>query len=248
MSNTLTYSELSQGWPSFYSFIPERIIGMNGFLYTFKDGKMYKHNTNQLRNNFYGVQYNSTVTSVFNDSPLDTKVFKTITLDSNSPWECEMLSNLGDGYINKDWFELKEGYYYSYIRRLSTDDSFFMRSAQGLGSVLAVNSTTPSATVLTFSFDLGTIISVGDVAYVDSSGTPVELGPVTSKTSNTLTIDTTVIGGSIPTNGQFVMFLKNSVAESYGLSGYYCQFKLTNESTSRAELFAAESDAFKSYV
>jgi hypothetical protein len=159
-----------------------------------------------------------------------------------------MLSNLGDGYINKDWFELKEGYYYSYIRRLSTDDSFFMRSAQGLGSVLAVNSTTPSATVLTFSFDLGTIISVGDVAYVDSSGTPVELGPVTSKTSNTLTIDTTVIGGSIPTNGQFVMFLKNSVAESYGLSGYYCQFKLTNESTSRAELFAAESDAFKSYV
>ena len=32
---TLTYNEDSQGWPSFYSFYPEFIIGMNAYLYTF---------------------------------------------------------------------------------------------------------------------------------------------------------------------------------------------------------------------
>lgn len=247
MDKTLTYSELSQGWPSFYSFIPERTIGMNGFLYTFNDGKLYKHNTNQLRNNFYGTQYNSTVTSVFNAQPLITKVFKTITLDSNSPWDCEMLSNMGEGYIDKDWFDLKEGYYYSYIRRLDTDNSFFMRSAQGIGPILSVNSAVPSAVVLSFSFDIGSIISVGDIIYVNSSGTAIKVGSVTAHSANTITVNTTITGGSIPTVSQFAMYLKNSVAESYGVTGYYCQFKLTNDSTDRAELFAVEADAFRSY-
>jgi len=32
---TLTYSETSKGWPSFYSFIPEKTIGMNNYLYSF---------------------------------------------------------------------------------------------------------------------------------------------------------------------------------------------------------------------
>tara|TARA_R110000751_G_scaffold99497_5_gene193026 strand:+ start:1204 stop:1449 length:246 start_codon:yes stop_codon:yes gene_type:complete len=34
-NQTVTYSETSKGFPSFYSFIPEQIKGMNGYLYTF---------------------------------------------------------------------------------------------------------------------------------------------------------------------------------------------------------------------
>ena len=30
---TLSYSESSKGWPSFYSFTPEFMIGMNSFFY-----------------------------------------------------------------------------------------------------------------------------------------------------------------------------------------------------------------------
>ena len=36
-AQTVTYSESVTGWPSFYTFIPEKIVGMNGFLYTFKN-------------------------------------------------------------------------------------------------------------------------------------------------------------------------------------------------------------------
>ena len=61
---TLTHSQDVQGWPSFYSYFPEYIMGMNQYLYTFKNGDLYRHNTNTLRNNYYDVQYNSTITSV----------------------------------------------------------------------------------------------------------------------------------------------------------------------------------------
>ena len=55
-AQTVTYSESVTGWPSFYTFIPEKIVGMNGFLYTFKNGRLYRHNSNKTnRNTYYGV-------------------------------------------------------------------------------------------------------------------------------------------------------------------------------------------------
>jgi hypothetical protein len=53
MNYTLTYSEGVAGWVSFYSYYPDWIIGMNNYLYTFKGGNIYKHNTNESRNTFY---------------------------------------------------------------------------------------------------------------------------------------------------------------------------------------------------
>ena len=36
---TISYSEEAKGWPSFYSFLPDFMIGMNSYFYTFKNGK-----------------------------------------------------------------------------------------------------------------------------------------------------------------------------------------------------------------
>jgi hypothetical protein len=63
---TLSYSESSKGWPSFYSFTPEFMIGMNSFFYTFKGGNLFRHNTGAQRNTYYGQFSNATITSVFN--------------------------------------------------------------------------------------------------------------------------------------------------------------------------------------
>ena len=67
---TLTYSETSSGWPSFYSYYPEYMVGMNNYLYSFSGGNIYQHNTNPVRNNYYGVQGISEITSVFNGPQL----------------------------------------------------------------------------------------------------------------------------------------------------------------------------------
>ena len=53
---TLTYSENSNGWPSFYSYMPEYLVGLNNYLYSFSGGNIFQHNSNEVRNNYYGVQ------------------------------------------------------------------------------------------------------------------------------------------------------------------------------------------------
>ncbi len=107
---TLSYSESAQGWPSFFSFYPDWMIGMNNYFYTFKGGNLYRHNTNETRNNYYGQQYSSQITSVFNDSPLQNKLFKTINLESDSSWDATLITDIQtSGYIENEWFEKKEG-------------------------------------------------------------------------------------------------------------------------------------------
>ena len=245
---TLSYSPGVKGWPSFYSFIPECTQGMNNYLYTFKNGQLYRHNTNSLRNNFYGVQYNTTIKSVFNKAPLDTKLFKTISLESDSPWSATLATDLPQtGSISSTFFEKKEGNYFAFIRFLETDINLLMRYANGIANVGTVDATTPSATTLTFgsSVDIGSIISIGDMVYYGS--TPSLGGQVTAISGQVITIDTTISGGSAPSNGDFILYVKNTVAESHGVLGHYCEYELTNTSTSKVELFSVSSETMKSF-
>lgn len=247
MEYTLSFSEDSKGWTSFFSFMPEKMIGMNSYFYTFKNGNLYRHNSNEVRNNFYGVQYNSKITSVFNAENGTVKNFKTISLNSDDTWDCKVITDLDTGFISPSYFSLKEGDYFGYIRRYESDINLSMRSAQGIGGILTVNSVNPDAVVMTFSFGIGSIISVGDMIYKNNSGALLKLGQIVSLSANSITINTTVTGGNIPSVSDYVLCIKNSTAESYGARGYYMQFELENDSTSRVELFDVGSSIFKSY-
>jgi len=248
MAYTLTYSENAKGWPSFYSFIPEKMIGMNNVFYSFKGGSLYKHNSKSSpRNNFYGEQGQSTLSGVINIEPTIIKKFKTISLEGNAAWDCSVYSDLESGYINKDWFSLKEGEQYAYIRRRADDNTFEARSAQGMGSVSTVDSSVTSSVVLTFTFDVGSMISIGDKVYGVISGTPEFAGTVINVSGTTITINSDQPGVTVPINGQFIMYVKNNIAESYGATGYYLAYTLTNDSTSFVELYGIASNLFKSF-
>jgi len=245
---TVSYSPGVKGWPSFYSFIPEYTQGMNNYLYTFNNGQLYRHNTNSLRNNFYGVQYNTTIKSVFNKGPLENKLFKTLILESDAPWSATLATDLPQvGSIADTYFEKKEGNYFAFIRFLETDINLLMRYANGIANVATVDATTPTATTLTFasSVNIGSIISIGDMVYYGS--TPSLGGVVTALTGQVVTIDTTITGASAPSNGDFILYVKNTVAESHGVMGHYCEYELTNTSTSKVELFSVGSESMKSF-
>jgi hypothetical protein len=245
---TLSYSPAVKGWPSFYSFIPEYTQGMNNYLYTFNNGQLYRHNTNALRNNFYGVQYNTTIKSVFNKGPLENKLFKTLILESDAAWSATLATDLPQvGSIADTYFEKKEGNYFAFIRFLETDINLLMRYANGIANVTTVDATTPAATTLTFasSVNIGSIISIGDMVYYGS--TPSLGGVVTALTGQVVTIDTTITGASAPSNGDFILYVKNTVAESHGVMGHYCEYELTNTSTSKVELFSVGSESMKSF-
>ena len=186
--NTLSYSEDVKGWPSFYSFLPDYMKGMNGFFYSWSGGNLYRHNTNPLRNNYYGVQYSSTIQSVFNFEPQTIKLFKTMSYESNDAWNCTgLFTDLNTGSIPGDpgppiqtWFVQKEGEWFSFLRENSTTTNFRDRSANGIG-VCSNLAGPPAAVVIEFDLqDIGSIITVGDKVYSSTPTTPPAVsGPPT---------------------------------------------------------------------
>lgn len=244
---TLTYSQMLEGWTSFHSYYPEWMTNMNNFLYTFKSGELWKHNTNATRNSWYGAASDpSTVTVVFNDSPSESKMFKTIACETDSPWKTTITTDLNTGVMEASYFELKEGDYFTYIRRAPDTVDLKAMSTQGIGSASAVTLISAGNYRIDFAFNIGSTISVGDTIYIGATGGLTISGIVTAHTATSVTINM-VLGGTVPVVGNFIVFVKNSVAESYGARGYYMQVLLENTSSSPVELFAISSEIFKSY-
>ena len=253
-NKTLTYKDDITGWVSFYSYYPDWMIGMNNYFYTFKGGNLYRHNVNPLRNTFYGTYTPSSVQSVFNASPLENKLFKTINLEGDDKWAVTLETDLQySGFIQSTWFEKKEASFFAFIRNNSVGE-LALRSVNGIGRSASVT----GGNVINFapSIEIGSIISVGDYFYfsVPPYTTPVLAGAVTAITVdlvngiNRITINTTIPGTTpIPIQNAFFLYIKNSVAESHGVLGHYCTFNIVNGSTDKVELFAVESDVMKSF-
>lgn len=235
---TISFSPMSGGWTSFWSFIPDWMDGMNNTFYTWNNGSLYKHDSNNSRNQFYGVNYPSTITTIFNQEPTETKMFKTLELDSSDAWSANISTDLNTGVINSSQFINKEGNYFAYIRRADGDIDTRAISTQGIGSLLSYLSGT-----LTFNFVVSSSVSIGDTLYYIDNGSLVEIGVITSKTYNTLVVSTVV---NIPSAGNIIVCVKNSVAESYGARGYYMEVTITNDSQDQVDIFEVSSNVFKS--
>lgn len=235
---TISYSPSSEGWSSRWSYTPDWMIGLNSNFYSWKDGNLYQHDTNTRRNNFYGVDHGSSITTIFNQQPLDTKLFKTVALDSTVPWTTTVNSDLEVGGIDQGYYQDKEGGWFAYIRRDNNIVDTRSLSTQGVGSLGSI-----ASNVLTFSFKIGTTISVGDLLYKVIGGILIPIGSVDIHTVNTITVSGLV---DAPSPGDLIVFTKNSMAESYGVRGYFMEIKLENSSVDDVELFSISSTVFKS--
>lgn len=243
-SYTLTFSDTDKGWTSFHSFTPENMVFMDNNYYTFKGGELYKHYSNNTRNQYYGAAAaTSTVTSVLNDAPTEAKMFKTVQLNSNRAWSTDITTDMTTGFIDSTAYTLKEGDYYAYIKRVAGNTDLSLMSAQGVGEVTSVAGTSPGSLTLTFNFDIGSIIAVGDKLYRDNSGIQL-IGTITGLTSTTITV---AVSSITPVAGNFILYLKDAQAESYGSRGYYMELKLTYAGTDGVELFSIDSEIFKSF-
>ena len=89
--NTLSFDESVKGWTSLFDYKPNQIISLNNNYFTANSGKLYIHYTlasnTTARGVFYGVNYNSNVTFVFNGNPQTVKNFQTINYEGDSGWK-----------------------------------------------------------------------------------------------------------------------------------------------------------------
>ena len=85
-NSTVSYHEESGGWTSRKSFVPELGLSLNNRYYTWYNGELWQHNSRAVpRNNFYGVQYNSSIVFIFNDEPGTVKKFLTLNYEGTQP-------------------------------------------------------------------------------------------------------------------------------------------------------------------
>lgn len=83
---TIAFNEASNVWTTYYSFAPEFFQKINTKIVSFKDGQLWLHDSNEVHNNFYGVQYTSKVSPVFNIEPDKSKVLLNISTESQDKW------------------------------------------------------------------------------------------------------------------------------------------------------------------
>jgi hypothetical protein len=243
---TITYSKVSEGWNSFWSYQPDWMTEMNSTFYTFKNGELWKHNVNTTRNNFYGEQYQSSIRTIFNADPLTVKMFNTLSLNSTHPWTADVYTNISAGSIDYTYFVEKEGQWFAYIRRFNNTIDVKALSTQGVGSASNVNYINSNNVIVTFNFKLDSSISIGDNIYRKAGDSLVLIGRITNLSDYIMTLD--VSPGSIPSTTNFLICVKNSQAESFGARGYYMNVYLYNDSIEQVKLFAIGTSVFKSFL
>jgi len=153
--NTLSFSEYSTGFTSFYSINPSNMFSLRDRFYTVKNGSLWLHYnaTNNTRCNFYGIQYNSKIKFVFNSNPSVSKVFSTINYEGASGWQVDsFISDISGPDL------LNSSYVYS-------------NDATGTLSTYTIGSTTYTAPSV-FSYVLGAYDDFGN-AYPQTLTQPI---------------------------------------------------------------------------
>jgi hypothetical protein len=191
LSTNLSFDERVLGFPSFFSYQPDQILSLQSNYYTFKDGSLFLHYNQAVpRNNFYGVQYDSSITFVFNPKPSMSKVFKTVNYEGSNGWEVPTFNAnrsfelrdtispvlsytdgayVGDfGYINYAGFTRKEGKYMANLVNASAatqGEIVFGNSMTGVKGYIATVTIKSDATSRTEPMELFAVSS----QYVESA-------------------------------------------------------------------------------
>ena len=262
-SNT-SFKESVDGWNTTLSYVPEAGVSLNNRYYTFKSGELYEHapyvdpTADPLvaipRSNFYGAQYNSTVTPIFNDAPTSIKNFKTLSYEGDEGWTADVTTNMQDGEVTS--WKKKESLYFNFIKGKATtvtniDTEEF--STQGLGNAgaIAINGnevTIEIAGGINSSLQANTLTPPAgetaspDIIYYLNGTTIVKLGSCIAINENSIVVDALQTGGV--GSGDFILFGKDTEVNTSGLLGYQATVKMTTTSSAKKELFAVNSEIF----
>lgn len=250
---TIAFKEQVNGWVTRKTFVPETGVSINGEYYTFQDGELWVHN-NPSRANFYGSQYDATITPIINDAPTSIKNFKTLSYEGNEGWVADVITDQQDGEV-KTW-KKKEGIFFNYINGLATtwdntaqsgalDTSEF--SVQGLGVLTApVSEPTLNVFEITLPGNVNVSLQANDpVYYKDATDDKVYIiGKVSAINNGNMIVVINTYGAAKPEVGDFLFFAKDSVKNTSGIVGYYAEVLMTLSGSDPKELFAVNSEVF----
>jgi hypothetical protein len=80
---TVAFSTVKDRWTSWFDFAPDGYIVGSDKMYSIVGGNIYKHDNEELFNNFYGEYFISSIDLSFNDSPDMPKEWRVVQLQSS---------------------------------------------------------------------------------------------------------------------------------------------------------------------
>lgn len=83
---TFAFNEDNDRWVTYYSYMPEFMAKFINSFFAFDNGRLWEQNVNEVRNNFFGVQYPSVITFYCNLNPTEVKNFYSMRQKSNKVW------------------------------------------------------------------------------------------------------------------------------------------------------------------
>jgi len=257
--DTLTFSDKAEGWTSRWTYRPEWLIGLNSSFYSFKEGNLYKHDTNTNRTTFYNTIGGFSISTVINQAPTEIKMFKTLALDSTHSLNFVGYTDLDQTQMSMSQFVNKEGEWFSYMRRPVNDNNLKLISAQGVGVIASIAGFELTMDSQVSNASTGDFIVSGIVDSNNNIVTSIQVGYVVDVVGNKITVSTNnptpptaPTPGFInaPAAGNYVYVLKDPVAESYGTRGYFLHLTLSrsgSDAIPEIELFAVKTEIFKSF-
>lgn len=238
MESTIAFDEKVKGFTSFFSFIPDTMIGMNNRFFSFKNGDLYEHHIGDI-NTFYEEKFPSIVTVIFNEMPGEDKIFKTIFLEGTKAWDMILETDLNESSINKEEFDKRESRWFAYTRGNEDENDLSGLNIHGIGVSRSFDNNT-----ISFS-RVNDLVCVGDELFEIQNNLQVKIGVIKNVFGETIELKT--IENPIHI-GSFCFAKGNSRVASGSLRGYYMKAELKNNSNERIELFAANTKVVKSHV
>lgn len=125
-SYAFSFNEKRNGYCSFYSFNDaEWLLSVEDKIASWKDGNLYIHDNTTNRCNFFGQQFDASITLVFNLNLLEKKTWLSVSELSSAIWSCPLMFTNVNSYLGQRQetdlieaeFEELEGMFHTAIKR-----------------------------------------------------------------------------------------------------------------------------------
>ena len=235
---TAAYDAKGGQWSTLYSFVPEKMGYIKNLFYTFKDGRLYTHDTNTTYNSFYGTSYPSKISVVSNYNPSMVKTYETISLEGNAAWDAVFKNTDQQSSISASAYEERERNHYAHIGRDTLGSTGHIVS---IGKVTAISGDKITIDSRISNIPIGyeaDILKVSGSSLVDTN---LDVNAITGRKE--LQADATVSGISV---NDVLVARTQSAMDGDPMRDYYMQIDLEKTSNSAIELYAVNTTFDKS--
>lgn len=233
--DAVVFAPSKKGFSHYYNFSFDYIKGMNGKHFTSYKGIVYEDEVAQCANEFAGNQNKEGVlTYVVNPEMGVDKIYKALKLQSNTPWDVSIKTNLTSTQFTSEAFTQKESYFFSEIYR----DNATMQNSQGIG---VINNITGND--LEFGYKIGIDVAVGDTLKKENGIDGSEITNIQGKVI-------TVANGAVFSSGDYVLAGKQTDGyyspDGAQQRGKFMEVTLTNYGNEPYYITSAHTEIIKS--